>query len=239
MNTKKAIIVGASSGIGRAIAQQLVGMGCQVGICARRIELLRSLHQQKSNAYIPCELDCTANNATQLLGQLVERLGGFSLFIFCAGIGDLNEQLEPEIEKNTTALNVDGFTTIIGWAYRFFREQGAGHLVNISSIAGIRGSRFSPSYGASKAYQINYLESLRQMAFRTKNPILITDVRPGFVATAMAKREGKFWVAPVDKAAQQIVSAILQKKGIVYITKRWRLIALFLKILPTWIHKRL
>jgi short-subunit dehydrogenase len=67
----------------------------------------------------------------------------------------------------------------------------------------------------------------------------VTDVRPGYVNTDMAKGEGMFWVAPVEKAAQQIFNAITRKKKIVYITKRWRIIGLLLKIMPYSILRKL
>ena len=97
----------------------------------------------------------------------------------------------------------------------------------------------APAYNASKAYQIHYLEGLRQKARRLKLPITITDIRPGFVDTDMAKGEGKFWVVPKEKAARQIYSHIKRKSDIAYISKRWRLIALLLKSLPHNIYRRL
>ncbi len=92
-----------------------------------------------------------------------------------------------------------------------------GHLVAISSVGGLRGSRQAPSYNASKAFQINYLEALKQKATFLNIAVSITDIRPGFVETDMAKGEGQFWVASVNKAARQIFDAILNKKEIAYI----------------------
>jgi short-subunit dehydrogenase len=111
--------------------------------------------------------------------------------------------------------------------------------VNISSIAGIRGNGIAPSYNATKAYQINYLEGLRINAKDFGSSITVTDVRPGFVDTAMAKGEGLFWVAPVEKAAKQIYRAIKQKKQVVYVSRRWRVIGTLLKIIPFSILKRI
>jgi short-subunit dehydrogenase len=125
------------------------------------------------------------------------------------------------------------------WSYQYFQEQKYGHIVAISSIAGLRGSRNAPSYNATKAYQINYLEGIRQKAHKQKLSIHVTDVRPGFVDTDMAKGESKFWVASKGEAAHQIYSLIERKKPVGYVTKRWKIFALMLKILPTWIHKRL
>jgi len=103
----------------------------------------------------------------------------------------------------------------------------------------LTGSRQAPAYFASKAYQINYLEGLRQKAKDTKLPICVTDIRPGFVDTAMAAGENLFWVASVEKAANQIYKAIEHKRDVVYITKRWRIVGFLFWILPKFIHKRL
>ena len=121
----------------------------------------------------------------------------------------------------------------------YFKKQGYGHLVNISSIAGMRGNGIAPSYNSSKAYQINYLEGLRLNASKSNSSIYVTDVRPGFVDTAMAKGDGLFWVSPVEKAAEQIYAAIKRKKKVVYISKRWRLIGYILKAIPYSILARL
>jgi short-subunit dehydrogenase len=108
--------------------------------------------------------------------------------------------------------------------------------VAISSVAGLRGSSIAPAYNATKAFQINYLEGLRQKAAKLNSQFFVTDIRPGFVDTAMAKGEGQFWVASVDKAVDQILAAIKKKKKIVYVTKRWKLVADILKMIPARIY---
>ena len=80
---------------------------------------------------------------------------------------------------------------------------------------------------------------MRQKAKKSKMPITVTDVRPGFVNTEMAKGEGLFWVAPVDKAAKQIFKAILSKKKVVYVTKRWRIVAGLLKRIPNSLYEKM
>jgi len=156
-----------------------------------------------------------------------------------SGIGDLNETLDFEIEKKVIDLNVTGFTNIIDWTFNHFEKQKFGHLVAITSVAGIRGSRQAPSYNATKSYQINYLEGLRQKATKSKKPFSITDIRPGLVDTDMAKGEGLFWVMPVEKVAKQIFKAIKNKSKVVYITKRWGLLGRLLKIMPRFIYDRM
>jgi short-subunit dehydrogenase len=161
------------------------------------------------------------------------------LLIISSGSGDLNPSLDSEIENETNAVNVTGFTAAADWAFNFFERQKSGHLAAITSIAGIRGGRHAPAYNASKAYQINYLQGLRQKAVNLKLPIFITDARPGFVDTPMAKGEGLFWVASPQKAALQIYRAIESKRKMTYITKRWRLIAFIIKHLPGFLYNRM
>jgi short-subunit dehydrogenase len=170
---------------------------------------------------------------------LVEELGGLDLLVICSGTGDINKPLDFEIEKRTIDVNVTGFTCIADWAFNFFERQKYGHLVVISSIAGLRGDWGAPSYNATKAYQINYTEALRKKAKKTKAQIFVTDIRPGFVDTDMAKGEGLFWVASVDKAVQQIYSAIKKRKSVKYITKRWYFIAVILKRIPNFIYDKM
>lgn len=236
---KKAIVVGASSGIGHELAKILVENDYVVGITGRRKSELEKLKANHPDKYVMSAFDCTQENNAQKLSHLSNQLGGVDVFILCAGTGDLNETLDVEIENRTNLLNVKAFTEIVGWAFNHFEKQEKGHLVAISSIAGIRGSRVAPAYNASKAYQINYLEGLRQKASKTKKPIFVTDIRPGFVDTDMAKGEGQFWVATKEKAAKQIFKMIQKKKGVAYVTKRWRLIGILLRILPNSIYKRM
>lgn len=173
------------------------------------------------------------------LEELTTELGGLDLLIICSGTGEINEKLEFEIEKRTIETNVIGFTCIADWAFNYFEKQKHGHLVAISSVGGLRGSGEAPSYNATKAYQINYLEGLRQKANKYKEQIIVTDIRPGFVDTKMAQGDGLFWVMPVDKAVSQIYKAILNKRKVVYVTKRWRIIAAVLKLIPRQIYDKM
>jgi short-subunit dehydrogenase len=237
---KKAIIVGATSGIGKGLALKLAAENYLVGITGRRTELLETLKSEKPNAFYPITFDVTDTRKTvACLENLTQQLGGLDLLIISSGAGDLNEKLDFEIEKRTLETNVTGFTCIADWAFNYFENQKSGHLVAITSVGGIRGSRGAPAYNATKAFQINYLEGLRQKATNLNTPIFVTDIRPGFVDTAMAKGEGQFWVASVEKATDQIYTAIKKKKKIAYITKRWWLIGAILKRIPRQIYDRL
>lgn len=237
---KKAIVIGATSGIGKGLARVLADNNYIVGITGRRTELLEKLKLEKPDSFLIKNFDITDLEITvKKLNELKEELGALDLLILSSGTGDLNENLNLDIEKRTIDTNVLGFTCIANWSFNLFEKQKFGHFVAISSIGGLRGSRQAPSYNASKAYQINYLEALRQKATFLKYPIFVTDVRPGFVDTDMAKGEGQFWVATVDKATRQIFDAINAKKKIAYVTKRWRIIAIILKIIPRQIYDRM
>jgi|AGTN01.3.fsa_nt_gi Short-chain dehydrogenases of various substrate specificities len=237
---KKAIIIGATSGIGKGLAKSLVAEGFKVGITGRRTELLENLYSEAPSSYIIKSFDITdTKTAIEKLEELISELGGLDLLILSSGTGDINEKLDFEIEKRTINTNVIGFTCIVDWAFHYFKKQEFGHLVAISSIGGLRGSRHALSYNATKAYQINYLEGLRQKATKIKGQILITDIRPGLVDTAMAKGEGLFWVMPVEKTVQQIFGAIKKKRKVVYVTKRWRVVATILKWLPRPVYDRM
>jgi short-subunit dehydrogenase len=234
---KKAIVIGASSGIGQEIASILADDGYKVGITGRRKTNLENLKENSPEKYVISSYDCTMESNTEKLTELTNTLGGLDLLVLSSGTGDLNEKLDFKIENKINQLNVIAFTEIVDWTFNYFDKQSKGHLVAISSIAGIRGSRIAPAYCASKAYQINYLEGLRQKSKKIGKPIYVTDIRPGFVDTKIAK--GQFWVGTKEKVAKQIYSLIRQKKDIGYVTKRWKLISIILKILPGWIHQRM
>lgn len=237
---KKAIVVGASSGIGKGIARVLAANDYKVGITGRRTHLLDELKEENPGNYIVKTFDVKDNQSIPIhLSELTNELGGLDLLIISSGTGDRIDPLDFEIEKRTIDTNVSGFTATANWAFNYFREQKYGHLANISSILGLRGNRYAPSYGASKAFQISYLQALRQKAGNLKQQIAITDIRPGFVDTAMAKGDGVFWVSSVEKASGQIFRALKAKRKVVYITNRWRLIAILIKLLPNWIYDRM
>ena len=237
---KKVIIIGSTSGIGKGLAQIFAANDYKVGITGRRKELLLELKDEIPDAYLTKVLDVTDTvSSIEQLEELTNELGGLDILVISSGIGEINISLDFEIEKQTIDANILGFTSIADWAFNYFQKQQTGHLVLISSIGGIRGSSQAPAYNASKAYQINYTEGLQQKATKLKLPILITDIRPGLVDTKMAKGEGLFWVMPLEKAVDQMYKAIVNKRKVVYVTKRWRLIALLLKLIPRGVYKRM
>jgi short-subunit dehydrogenase len=237
---KKAIIIGASSGIGRELAKILSQDGYTLGLTARRVQLLEELKGELPGPVYCTYMDVSdPGTSMESLEQLIEEMGGTHLVVISAGTGFLNPELNWADEKKTIDTNISGFAATANIAYRYFEKSGRGHLVGISSVAAIRGGRQAPAYNASKAFLSSYLEGLRSRACKAGIPIAITEIRPGYVDTRMAQGEGLFWVASPRKAAEQIYAAIRGKVRLAYITRRWALIGFLLRIMPDFFLERL
>jgi len=237
---KRAIVIGASSGIGRALALRLAREGWAVGLTGRRVPLLMELQAEIGpRAFVqPMDVSDTARAMT-LLEALIAAMGGVELIVINAGTGHINPDLDWEPEAETVGVNVAGFAAMANVAYRHFVRRGAGHLVGISSIAALRGSGHAPAYNASKAFVSLYMDGLRHKLARLRSPVAITDVQPGFVRTAMAQGPHVFWAASPEQAAECIWQAIRRRRKRVIITRRWRLVAWLMRIVPDGLYHRL
>lgn len=235
---KSVIIVGATSGIGRKMAEMYVARGYRVGITGRRQWLLDELKNKFPDHIETACFDVTGNENVSHLDVLVKKIGGLDILIISAGMGKPSRELDWETEKQTVATNVLGFLEIAVWAFQFFCKQNHGRLAVISSVAANRGLGMAPAYSASKAFQSVYCESLSIKAAFMKKKISITCLEPGFVNTKMAMGNKQFWVVPVEKAARQMIRAIDKKKRKAYISRRWRLIALLIRWVPFGLYKR-
>ena len=159
MSEKKAIVVGASSGIGREVARLLLAEGWRLGIAARREERLSELKSEAPGRVVTATIDVTQPDAEERLQELVERLGGMDLYFHASGVGHQNRTLKADIELHTMETNAAGFTRMVGAAYRYFAKQGGGHIAAITSIAGTKGLGPAPAYSATKALQSTYLQA--------------------------------------------------------------------------------
>ena len=234
------VIIGATSGIGKALFEKYARGDNRIGIVGRRANLLDELCQKYPSKTITAKADITnLEEIEQAINALHKELEYIDLAIVCSGIGDINATLEYNVERLTIDTNITGWTFVIDRLYNIFVQQGHGHLVAITSAGGLRGEPIAPAYSASKAYQINYMEALRKKAYKSGSQIYVTDIRPGLVNTAMAKGEGLFWVMPVEKVANQIITAIHKNKSKAYVTKRWHILAIINKNLPFALYKRM
>ncbi len=231
----KAIIVGASSGIGLEVARLFIQRGWTVGVAARRLDLLQTIGAADVE-----QIDVISADAPEKLMQLVDRLGGMDLFFYASGIGKQNRELTPDIELATVETNGLGFTRMIGCAYRYFAQQGRGHIAAITSIAGTKGLGPAPAYSATKAMQNVYLQALEQQANARKLDIRFTDIRPGFVDTALLS--GTFHYPMMLKpqaVAREIVSAIEHHKHIRVIDWKYRILTAVWRRIPRCIWRRI
>ena len=189
----KIIVVGATSGLGRMLAEHYIRDGHVVGIVGRRGDKLAEVAKGHP------EVHCLKADVTDIgriathLAALAGEMGGLDLLVLCSGVGRMNPDLDYGLELPTVDTNVRGWTAVADWAFSYFMQQGHGHLAAISSVAGIRGLAPAPAYSASKAYQIHYLEALRQRARISRKRVCVTDVRPGFVRTPLLSLPGRNW----------------------------------------------
>ena len=238
---KNAIVFGATSGIGKSLTEILVKEGYRVAITGRRLPLLEALKKEFPNQILIKQNDIQdVQDVERIFGEIVSEFGTVDLVIQSSGVGFVNPKLEWSKEEQSIQTNVLGVTKLYTLAYNLFKKQQFGHLVGITSIASLRGNRAAPVHFASKAYQKAYLESLyiKTKSIKSK-AVFITEIRPGFVATAMALGEAVFWMVPLEKAANQIYDAIKSKKRVAYISKRWKLVAWGLKLSPAWFLKKM
>lgn len=247
---RRAIVVGASSGIGAALVRQLAQAGYTVAALARREAKLEALCQEV-NAAITADAVATAvhpypHNVTNyeeipgLFQTIVRDLGGLDLIIYVAGVQPAVDPDEYNFEKDKAMIEVNllGAMAWLNEAATRFERAGGGHIVGISSIAGDRGRVGAPGYNTSKAGLNTFLEALRNRL--TRHGITVTTIKPGFVDTILLENAPKtFWVISPETAAAAIHKAIRHKKQTVYLPARWGLVGLIIRHIPSFIFRRM
>jgi len=236
VSVKKAIVIGTSTGIGRALAKKLSAEGYLVALTGRSLEKLQALQKELLGESFVRKIDLrNTREAIHDLGNLIMLMHGVDLLIVNAGVLHFNPGLNWQLEEETIHVNVLGFAALADFAVNYFLQQKSGCLVGISSVASHRGSGRSPSYNASKAFMSNYMEGLRQKLSTT--PVKVIDIRPGFVDTDMVRgRKGLFGVISPENAADDIYKAIRKGKGVAYVPAWWGIVVWFLKRLPESIY---
>lgn len=239
MKGKNAIIVGASSGIGMEVAKVLLSDGWQLGIAARREDKLLELNSMAPERIKVMAIDVTQPDAGERLLSLIDEIGGMDLYFHASGIGRQNRNLEADIELRTMETNAVGFTRMIGTAYRYFAQRGEGHIAAITSIAGTKGLGPAPAYSATKALQATYLQALEQQSRQSGLRIRFTDIRPGFVDTALLNGDFKYPMLLQPAAvARDIVGSIYKRRHVRIIDLRYRILTFFWRLIPNWLWRR-
>jgi short-subunit dehydrogenase len=238
-SSRTAVIIGASSGIGEALARQLYREGWRLCLMARRMDRLEALRLSLAPHTVAQQLDVTHPDAPAIIERALAELGGPDLVIISSGIGHNNRDLREDLDMDTATVNVLGFMKVGQAVMRDFVRRGRGHLVGITSLAALRGNWIGAAYAASKAFQSVYLDGLRDLARQSGLPIIVTEVQPGFVDTAMMKPDRplgsmarSLLVVSPAVAARQILKAVERRAKHVYVPRRYALIAFLAKILP-------
>lgn len=241
----RALIVGASSGIGAALARSLAADGCRVALVARRehklLALAREIECQAGNKLaLPYAHDVTDTGAVPALFETITRdLGGLDLVIYAAGIMPAVGPVEYDTRKDAEIIAAN-FTGAVAWlneAARRFEKSNSGTIVGISSVAGDRGRRGNPVYGATKAALNAYLESLRNRIER-RGAFVVT-VKPGPVDTPMTQGLKAPGMIPVEQAAAEILLAAKNNVRVAYVPGKWKLIMAVIRAIPAPIFKYL
>ena len=239
-NTNRAVIMGATSGLGYEVARLLLSDGWKLGLAGRREENLRQLQSEFPEQVCIKAIDIKDSISDKALLALIDELGGMDMYFHSSGIGYQNARLDADIELNTLETNGTGFTRLVGTAFRYFKEKGRGHIAVISSIAGTKGLGIAPAYSATKRFQNTYIDALDQLAGMQKLNIRFTDIRPGFVATNLLN-DGKNYpmLMKAPYAARLIVKALRRNKRVAIIDWKYSILVFFWKLIPRCIWKRM
>ncbi len=240
---KRVIIIGASSGIGKMLAEHYAAAGCKVAISARREENLKAIKEAYPQNVHYATMDVTDAASSQIFSSLMEQIGGADLVIYCSGAGKHSDNLSPQIEHQTTDVNVKGFLNIVVPAFNYFvsrqeKSEYTPQIVTISSVASFRGLGASPSYSATKRFQSIYFEALGQLSAIKRVKIDFTAIKPGFIATDFISRK-YFMTMPLPYAVKRIIKAIERRKKNAVIDWRWAIAVALMKLIPTCIWRKL
>lgn len=245
---RRGIIVGASEGIGAALARKLAKEGYTLALLARRSDALQALCAEINRAAGETRALAYPHDVTKykevpdLLRRIVSDLGGLDTFVFMAGVnlppGGM-DQYNFENDRRMVEVNLIGAMAWLVPVAEMFQSAREGQIVGIGSVAGDRGRVGNPGYNASKGGVAIYLEALRNRL--TRHGVNVLTVKPGFVKTEMLKAAAgptPFAVTP-EKAADDIYKAMKQRKQTVYTPFFWQYIMLVIRHIPSFIFRRL
>ncbi|MBP3547877.1 MAG: SDR family NAD(P)-dependent oxidoreductase [Alistipes sp.] len=241
------VIVGATSGIGREVAEQLAERGVRLGIAGRRVELLEELRAKYGPERVAiAQMDVTEPSAAEALDRLLEEVGAPDVLLFASGVGKQNPELEEVRELTTVRTNCEGMVRTVDRFINYVKRESAyndkhrAHVAVITSVAGTMGMGQAPAYSASKSMQSAYIVALAQHVRMQRIPVTFTDIRPGFVATELLN-PAKHYPMLMSKAAaaRHIIRGIERRRRIVIFDWRFRCIVALWRLIPRWLWERI
>lgn len=237
---KRAIIMGATSGLGKGVALGLLADGYTIGVAGRRSEELEAIKALAPERVFTKVIDVTTDSAPSLLLDLIHDMRGMDLYFHSSGYGKQNMDLNVVIESQTVLTNAYGFTRMVDTAFNYFKSSGTpGHIAVISSIAGTKGLGAAPSYSATKRFDWIYIESLAQLAHMQKLDIRFTDIRPGFVATDFIAGCTYPMQMTTDNTVRHILAAVRKGKRKVVIDWKYQILCFFWRLVPSFVWERM
>jgi NAD(P)-dependent dehydrogenase (short-subunit alcohol dehydrogenase family) len=248
LEKRRAIVVGASSGIGAALVKRLVAEGYHVAALARRAEMLAELSAEcESSArssggrlFVHAHDVHDVDAIPALFEKIARELGGLYLFIYAAAVMPEVGPQEYDTEKDLemVAVNLSGCIAWCNVAANYTHSQREGTIVGVSSISGDRGRKGSPVYGTTKAAMNTYLEALRNRL--AEWGVHVCTIKPGFVDTAMTQgKTGLLWMISADQCARSILAAARGRANERYVPRRWWFVGTVIKSIPSFLFRHL
>ena len=222
MGMKRILVIGATSGIGRALVETARAHGYEAVAAGRRTALLKEIGGET------VELDATAPDALEKIAAV-----GADTVVFNAGFGQRSETPDWALTEQTLRLNVLAFERVAQWALTHCETFAA-----TASVAGLRGLEGTNGYSASKAYMINAMEGYRRAARHGGFPCRYVTLLPGFVDTAMGQASA-FWRCSTREAAFCILKVLERGRCVAYVTPRWRWIGVLMRLMPRALFERI
>ena len=244
---QRVIVIGATSGIGRAVVEHLAKEGVRIGIAGRREDRLQELQQRFGKELISYRvMDVTEPSATEALDELIAEVGAPDALLYASGIGKQNPTLDEAMELRTVETNCAGMVRIVDHFINYVKREPAynkkhkAHIAVITSVAGTMGMGPAPAYSATKSMQSAYLVALAQHARMQKLPITVGDIRPGFVATEILNPEKRYpMIMSAERAAHFVTRSLRRHKRITIFDWRYKLLVGFWRLIPRCIWERM
>lgn len=238
---KKVIIMGATSGIGRAVAEALASRGLKIGAAGRNEKALEELREAYPGLVVTERIDINHANAPERLKALIDRLGGMDIYFHSSGIGYENQEMDPNLEAKIVETDTTGFARMVMAAFRYYAEENKeGTIAALTSVAGTLPIGMMAAYSASKKFDSTYLSALRQLALIKGQDIHITDIRPGWTRTPLLTDDRHYPMEmTTEEVVPQVIRALVRHPRTAIIDCRWRALMSLASLLPTCLWERI